>query len=185
MKTIILILFSGFLLFQFMEKKKIGFENEPIIHKTKLDSLRINWYLNEPIDYDKIEKSNIVIIKEDSIDKIISGKHIKYNYFYANKRIGEMKGFQHKIDSTWLLGHNGWFMHSFKCESKKLPLKFKLKVGSNINDFINFFGIPDKRNLDSIYYDFSSWRAMKKLKIYIENDKATKIEITTANTVYN
>ncbi|NOU62290.1 hypothetical protein ELS83_21065 [Marinifilum sp. JC070] len=184
MKTTLLILFSGFLLFQFTEKKKMDFENDSIILQTELDTLRINWYLNDPIDYAKIEMSNIIITKADSISKTIPGKRIEYNYFSADKRIGEMKGFHHKVDSMWQFGHSGWFMNSFKCESEELPLKFDLKVGSNIDAFIEFFGKPNKRNLDFIYYDFSGWRSMKKLRIYTENKKVSKLEITTANNVY-
>lgn len=183
MKTTLVSLFSIFLLFQFLEKKKIDFKSEFIIHYTELDTLRINWYLNEPIDYEKLEKSSIFITKADSISKTTLGKCIEFNYFSDSKRIAEMKGFQHKINSTWHFGHGGWFMNSFKCTSKDLPLKFDLEVGSDINEFIEFFGEPEKRNLDFIYYDFSGWRAMKRMKIYVENKKVIKIEITTANKV--
>ena len=94
-----------------------------------------------------------------------------------------MRGFQHKIDSTWQFGHSGWLMSSFKCDSKKLPLKFKLNIGSNINEFIIFFGKPEKQSSKYIHYDFSDWRAMKMMKIHVKNDKVTKIEIITANNV--
>lgn len=183
MKTTFLILFLSILLFQLSEKKKNDFKNEFKLDYYALDTLKINWYLNEPIDYKKLNNTQIKIIKTDSISEVLIGSYISLNYFFNHKRIAEMKGFQHKIDSTWLFGHSGWFMNTFKCDSKKIPLKFHLNIESSIDDFIQFFGKPTKQDSNQIFYDFSRWRAMKKMKIYIENKRVKKIEITTTNPI--
>ena len=181
MKTAFLVLLSSLVLLLFLEKKKGDAKGKFITHHAPLDSLKIHHYLNEPIDYDKLDDSKIKVVKTDSISNIVPGRYIEYKYFASGNRIATMRGFQHKIDATWQLGHSGWFMNLFTCESQELPLRFNLKVDSDINDFIEFFGIPKKQNSKYLYYDFSHWPAMKKMKIYMEESNVTKIEIIATN----
>ncbi|QHI38937.1 hypothetical protein IMCC3317_43370 [Kordia antarctica] len=185
MKTIIFLLISSLFIFQFSKEKKNNFKNVTEFNTIELDTFRINWYLNEPIDYKRIDTVQIAIVRTESkpTPYFIKGDNVSYTYYYENNMVGEMKGFQHKIDSTWIFGHSGWFMNSFKCDSKKLPLKFNLEIGSSVSNFIQFFGKPTKQDSKHMFYDFSHFRSRKKLNIYIENEKVKEIKITSVNSI--
>jgi len=53
MKSIIFILISSLFLLQFSKERKNNFKNVTEFNNIELDTFKINWYLNEPIDYKK------------------------------------------------------------------------------------------------------------------------------------
>ena len=187
MKTILFIIFSCVLLFQCSKSKNVNIDLNSIEYKTELDTFEINRYLNEPVDYQKIDELKIRFTQNDlDINTWMqTGNNTEYQYYYENKEIGSMKGYQATIDSTWILGMSGWFMKYFECDSKNLPLRYDLGINSKITEFTDFFGRPTEINAEYLFYNFSDWNSMKNLKIHYRNNYANRIVITTANNVYS
>ena len=181
MKRLIVIPFIFVLLIS--SSRHIVPKKKNISREVQIDTFNVNWFLNEPIDFKRLDSLNTKIIRKISQKKVLNGDDIIVTYIEGNKIIGEMKGFQHKIDSTWLFGHSGWFMNSFICKSEKLPLKFNLEVNTDISNFLDFFGKPTEQNSKQLRYDFSNLRSNKILTIYLKDEKVKSIEILRTNPI--
>lgn len=181
MKTYILILIVIIASIHYGIDLNCDFHTSKHNDRVELDTLSINWYLNEPIDFKKLDNKKIRVKKKELKSEKITGKRISLEYQYKKNTIAEVEGFQIHRGSSWPFGHSGWFMNKFICYSKKMPLKLKLKVGTRVEEFIKFFGKPTKQSSTNLFYDFSEWDSNKKLNIDIINNRVSKITIIRVN----